>query len=100
MELVDGVGEGLALDEAHGVARVAVVVGHQAVDGHDAGVLQAGSDLRLQQEALPVGGHLLVLAHALQCDLAVQLPVLGDEHLAESAAGVKAERLVAAGPSR
>src|SRR5262245_66433774 len=51
VELADGGLQIVALDEAHGVEGPAVGVAAQAVDRHDAGVLQATGDLRFQQEA-------------------------------------------------
>ena len=49
---VDGLLEAVAPDEPHGVVRPAVGVGAQAVDRHDAGVLQPAGDLGLEQEPL------------------------------------------------
>jgi len=40
--------EAVAADEAHGVIGPAVGVGAQAVDRHDAGVLQSASDFGLE----------------------------------------------------
>ena len=51
VKALDGVLEAVAFDEAHGVEGPAVGVLAQAVDGNDAGMLQAAGDLGLQEEA-------------------------------------------------
>jgi hypothetical protein len=47
VEAPDGVLERLPLDEAHGVAGQAVLVPDQAVDRHDAGVLELAGQFGL-----------------------------------------------------
>jgi hypothetical protein len=96
----DGLGQGLALDEAHGVAGAATVV-EQAVDGHDARVLQPGGDLGLLQEAaLAVRVVGAAVEQALDGDGAVQLGVGGAQHLAETVAGVRRQVGVRPGGGR
>jgi hypothetical protein len=88
----------LPLDEAHGVAGLAGLVEHQAVDGHHAGVLQPRRDLRLAQEARPTAGVMGVLGpDALEGHVSAQLRVAGDVDLAQAAPGVEAHRTVPAG---
>ena len=55
-KLLDRLLEAVAADEPHGVVGPAVGVGAQAVDRHDAGVLQPAGDLGLEQEPLAAGG--------------------------------------------
>ena len=96
MEARDGLLEAVALDEPHGVERAAVGVVAQAVDRDDPRVLQPAGDLRLQQEAGPADGVVGVDGlDLLQGHLAVQLPVEGDEDLAQPAPGVRPEDAVA-----
>ena len=79
---LDGLLEAVALDEPHGVERPAVVVGAQAVDRHDPGVLQPAVDLRLQDEpAAEVGLGDLVGPDLLEGDLAAEFLVAGDVDL-------------------
>jgi hypothetical protein len=95
MEAVDGLLEGVALDEPHGVEGPAVGVGAEAVDRDDAGVLQAAGDLGLGQEAgAAVGVVGAVVEDLLEGHLAVQLLVAGDEEGAQAAAVVEAEDAV------
>jgi hypothetical protein len=64
--------------------------------GHHAGVLQAGGDLGLAQEAPPALAVVGVgRLDALEGDLAVQLGVLGHVDLAQPAPGVEAQGPVA-----
>ena len=92
VEAVDGLLERFAADEPHGVVGAAVGVGAQAVDGDDAGVLQAAGDLGLDEEP-PAAGRVVgvLLEDLLERDLAVQFAVEGHEDGAEPAAGVRAE---------
>ncbi len=86
MESLGRVLQAVAADEPHRVERPAVGVRAQAVDRHDAGMLQAAGDLRLQQEARPAVGVVGVpLQDLLERHLAVQLLVVGDEDLAQAA---------------
>ena len=52
VEGVDGLLEGAALDEGHGVERAGLVLA-QAVDRHDAGVLEPGGQHGLAEEPPP-----------------------------------------------
>jgi hypothetical protein len=88
----DGILERLALDEAHRIVGPAVRVMAEAIDRHDAGVLQPARDLRLAQEALPARGIVGGVADDLfQRDFALQFPVEGHGHRAEATAGVRPE---------
>ena len=101
VEVFDGLLERVALDEPHGVVGSAVAVGAQAVDRDDAGVLQPAGDLGLGDEPLAAGRVVgVLLEDLLECHLAVQLGVQGDEHRAQPAPGVRpqdAEPLAVAG---
>jgi hypothetical protein len=90
VEALDGVVEGVALDEAHGVVGPAVGVRPQAVNRDDAGVLQAAGDLGLQQETRPAARVVGVRGlDLLEGHLAVQLLVVGHEDLPQAAPGVR-----------
>jgi hypothetical protein len=92
VEAVDGVLEAVAPDEPHGVERPAAAVGPEPVDGDDPRVLQVAGDPGLQEEPLAADGVVGVAAlDLLQRDLAVQLLVQRDEHLAEPPLGVRSE---------
>jgi hypothetical protein len=96
VEVLDDVLEGVAADEAHGVEGAAVGVGAQAVDGDDAGVLQAAGHLGFEQKPRPAVGVVGVAAlDLLEGDLAVELAVVGHKHFAEAAAGVRPQDLKA-----
>ena len=101
MEAFDGLLEAVALDESHRVERPATGVGAQAVDRHDARMLQAAGDLGLDQEPLAARRVVgVVVEDLLERDLAVQLGVEGHEHGAQAAAGMgpqDAEPLAVAG---
>jgi hypothetical protein len=100
VEASDGVLEALAPDEAHRVERPAVGIVAQAVDGHDAGVFEVAGDQRLAQEAAAELGVVGVpRLDLLQGDLAVELGVHRDMHLAEPAAPVRADLAVPRGRS-
>ena len=89
---LDGLLEAVALDEPHGVERPAIVVGAQAVDRDDPGVLQPAVDLGLQDEpAAEVGLGDLVGPDLLEGDLAAELLVAGDVDAAQAALAVEAE---------
>ena len=95
MELLDGLLEGLALDEPHGVIRAAVGVAAQAIDRDDPRVLQPAGDLGLAHEPGPALRAVGVAClHLLEGDLAAQLPVVGHEDLAQPAPGVELADLV------
>ena len=63
VKLLDGRLEVVAADEPHGVEGAAVVVGAQAVDRHDAGVLEPAGDLGLDDEA----GALVLVERQCRC---------------------------------
>ena len=90
VEAFDRFLEAVAADEPHGIERPAILVVPQAVDRHDAGMLEPTGDLGLEKEA---GTALRVVAVAvpdlLDRHLAVQLHVLGDENLAEPSLGME-----------
>ena len=89
MELVDGLLERVAADEPHGVVGPAVAVGAQAVDRHDAGVLESAGDLGLQQEALAANRVVgVTVEDLLERDLAVQLVIERHEDGAQAAPGM------------
>ena len=87
MEGVDRLLEGLALDEGHGVERPVVIL-PQAVDRHDAGVLEPGGDGGLAEEPPPRRVVELVGPDPLQGHRAVQLLLVGGEHFPQAATGV------------
>ena len=101
VEMLDGLLEGVALDEPHGVIGAPAAVGAQAIDRHDARVLQPAGDLGLGDEPLAADGIVgVLLEDLLQRHLAVQLGIQGHEHLAQPAARVRpqhAEPLAIAG---
>ena len=89
MEVVDGLLERVAPDEPHGVVGPAVAVGAQAIDRHDARVLQPAGDLGLEQEPLAADRVVGVLVEdLLEGHLAVQLGVERDEDGTQAALGV------------
>src|SRR5262249_16499841 len=53
MEPLDRFLQRLALDKAHGIARLAVAAMDEGVHRHDSGVLQACRYFRFQEKALP-----------------------------------------------
>jgi len=92
VEGIEGVLEGRAADEPHGVAGRARAVGPPGVDRHDARMLQPAGDLGLLEEptqALGVAGPAGL--DELQGLLAIELGVAGEEDLAQPAGGVEAE---------
>jgi len=97
VKLLDGRLEVVAADEPHRVKRAAVVIGPQAVDRHDAGVLEPAGDLGLDDEpsALVLVCSMIEL-DTLEGDDPMQLLVAGDVDLAESAAVVEADNAEAA----
>src|SRR5262249_61163831 len=90
VEAVDGLLEAITLDETHDVEGPAVGVVAQAVDRHDAGMLQLAGDLGLQEEPRPalrlIGVPRLDL---LEGHLAVEFLIAGHEYLAQAAPGVR-----------
>ena len=93
VEVLDRLLEAVALDEPHGVVRAAAAVGAQAVDRHDAGVLQPAGDLGLQHEPLAADRVVgVLLEDLLERHLAVQLGVERHEHLAQPAPRMRPEQ--------
>ena len=82
----------IALDEPHGVVRAAAGVGAQAVDRHDAGVLEPAGDLGLGDEPLAADRVVgVLLEDLLERHLAVQLAVERHEHRAQPAPRMRPE---------
>src|SRR5262249_39617308 len=90
--LVDRLLEADAADQPHGVIRAPILVGPQAVDRHDSGVLQAAGDLGFTDEP---GAAVRVVGCSeldlLQGDITAQLFIPGEEDRAEPTAGVRAD---------
>ena len=88
---LDDLDEAVVAQEPHGVKRAAIVGDAQAVDWDDPGVLEAAGDLGLDHKprpqvvAIPVGPDLL------EGDVAAELLVARNEHLAQPAASVEPE---------
>ena len=92
MEPLDRLLQGIAPDEPHGVEGAAVAIGTEAVDRHDARVLQAPGDLGLEQEAFPAGLVIgVVVEDLLEGHLAVELGIERHEDRAQPAPGVRPE---------
>ena len=92
VEAVNGFLEAVATDEPHGVIRAAVAVCAKSVDRDDAGMLQAASDLGLDEEARSAGGVVgAVVENLLESNFAVELGVKRDEDGAQSAPGMRPE---------
>ena len=92
MKAVDRLLQAVAADEPHGVVGPAVGILAQAVDRHDARVLQAAGDLGLQQEAGPAVGVVgMPGLDLLQRHLAVEFLVAGHGDLSQPAFGMGAE---------
>ena len=84
--------EAVPLDEPHRVVRPAAVVGAQAVDGHDARVLEAAGDLGLDEEPLAADRVVGVMVEdLLERHLAVQLAIEGHEDGPQGASGMGPE---------
>src|SRR5262249_23301280 len=89
---VDGLLEAVALDETHGVERPAVGITAQAVNRHDAGVLQAAGDLPLADETAAAFGIVgVAFLNLFERHLAVQLAVLGHEDFTQAAPVMETE---------
>ncbi len=89
VEPVDGLFHAVAADEAHRVERPAIAVSAQAVDRHDAGMLEAAGDFGLQHEPLTTHGIVGVLVENLfQRHFPVQFFIQRDEDGAQAAARV------------
>jgi len=97
--LVDGlalgeeVPERTAGDELHGIERCPVGPAAGLVDWNDAGVLEASGDEGLAHEANFV--HRAAREQLLDGDIAAELEVVGTRDLAETAATVLAEMMIA-----
>ncbi len=92
VEAVDGLLEAVAADESHRVERPAVGMTPQAVDRHDARMLEAAGDLRLEQKPDAAGRIVREPPpDLLERHLTIELPVLGHRHLAEPAGGMGTE---------
>ncbi len=80
----------VAPDEPHGIVGPAIAVGPQAVDRHDARVLEPAGDLGFEQEPLAAGRVVgMMVEDLLERDLAVQLGVEGHENRTQASAGVR-----------
>src|SRR5262249_7618009 len=87
--VLDGLAEGAAADEAHGVVRLLVRVAGQLVDGNDPRVFELAGDAGLLEEALADHGAIAAVgAQLLEGNLAAQLGVMGQPDLADAAGGV------------
>ena len=86
--------EALSLNEPHRVIRAAIGISAQAVDRHDAGMLEIARDLRLEHEprsmVLPFGEPGLDL---LERHVALQLTVARHPDLADSPLGMRPDQL-------
>jgi hypothetical protein len=92
VESADGTGQAISPDEPHGVEGAAIAIGPESVHRHDPRVLQPAGNLRLNHEPRSAGRVVgVVIKDLLECHLAVQLGIQGDEHLAQPAARVRPE---------
>src|SRR5262245_30270215 len=92
-----GIVEAIPFDEAHGVEWPAVGVATEAVDRHDAGMLQAASDLGFEQETHARFGIVGVPGlDLLERDLAFQFLIERDGYLTQSASRVRPQHREAA----
>ena len=93
VESLDRLLEAVAPDEPHRVVRPAAVVGPQAVDRDDAGMLEPAGDLGLDAgTGVRLAGSSAWRSRiCLSADLAVELGVEGDEDGAQAAPGVGPE---------
>ena len=84
---IDGFLEALPADEPHRVKRPALVVGAQAVNRHDARMLQPAGDLGLDQET-GAADRIVGVLHLdlLERDLAVKLGI--DRHVDDADASL------------
>ena len=89
--------QAVAADETHGVVGPAVRILAQAVDRHDARVLQAAGDLGLQEEAgAAVGIVGMPFLDLLECHFAPQFLVAGHGDLPQPSFGMRPEDAEAA----
>ena len=85
VEASDGLLEGLAADQPHGVERPALRVSVQTIDRHDARVFQPAGQLGLQQKTGTAAGIIGLLGpDLLERDLAMQLAIQGDRDQADA----------------
>ena len=83
----DGVLEGVAADEPHGVVGTATAIAAEAVDRHDPRMFEASGDLGFEDEPGAAGGIIgVAVEDLLERDLAIQLGVERDEDGAQSSA--------------
>src|SRR5262249_13813275 len=90
MEFADRLAERLPGNEAHGIARLTMLVLHQPVNRHNPGMLQSGCDLGFIKEPSArcrVSGAIGL--HSLESDLPAQLFVHRDVNFPESAFGME-----------
>ena len=84
VEPLDGAAEGLALDEPHRVVRPPVGVSPQAIDRHDARMLQPPGQPGLEQEPRLAERVVRVVSpQLLERDLAIELGIDRQEDLAQ-----------------
>src|SRR5262249_51190537 len=92
MKSLDGIPQRLTLDETHRVTRLASLISHQAVDRHDARMLQLAGNLGFEQEAAAsrrVAG--VVVLDAFQGNLAVQFRVERQVNFAGAPLGMETQ---------
>ncbi len=90
VEPLDGVAQGLALDESHRIVRPPVGVSPQSIDRHDARMLQPPGEPGLEQEPRLAERVVRVIRpQLLQRDLAIELGVDRQEDLAQPPACVR-----------
>jgi hypothetical protein len=89
--------EGVALHELHCDVNVTVVGGTDVVDRHDIGVRELRDRLRLPAEPRPrvLARHREARAQQLECNLAVELWIVGGEHHAHAAGADRRQHEVA-----
>src|SRR5581483_815580 len=93
VQFLDGLGERLTLNEPHGVKRPAIGVSTESIDRHNAGMLEAASDLGFDQKSF--AARRLVRSfgtNLLERYLTMQFQVLSHEELSETPAGVQLNR--------
>ena len=92
VEAVDRLLEAISFDEPHGIERAAVGVSSQAVDRHDARMLQPAGDFRFEHEPLAAGRVVgVLLQDLLERHFAMELLIESNEHRPQAAAGMRAE---------
>ncbi len=90
MEIVNGFLQAVAANETHHIERSAVRMRAQAVDRHDAGVLEPAGDFRFQKKACPALRIVRVfVVNLFEGDLAVQFLVLGNKNRSQTTLGMR-----------